>query len=461
MTTNIFRIFVVALFIAAATTVAAQQPFDPSPVESQPSPPAAQDEAPIRIPDDTTANPGFQTPDSQFNDDEPDQTVEVDEKYAGWWAAGEGTEGGRLSETLRANWVMADANGLVQGTVRGIDGAVTSNMFLYLLNRGRLVSEVVTDDQGNFELTNVIEGAYSLVGFGENAFFCFALNVLHHSEREVVNAPTRIDVLAFQNETTINLDWIRYFAPQTKFRVYGRYSVQETEDDPPAFYGFQGLALHQPAAAPATSISSHQVVKTADGRLLGRIHQLNSLSGRPVNLRNTKVMLLKGDEVFASTTTDYFGVFEFLDVPEDQYALVGAGVDGLGCIGIDVTDSSPAALTDPDADAGTTVFDFCLASSETVGWLNQFAIDLAYERAILAPREVFQRCKPYVPYCPQPQKKRFFRETAKVIDDYTDRRFYGPDNYDPQMKPKNFNYSFQDYYYRQYGTYPSNYYRGN
>ncbi len=428
MITNIFKLLVGLLFIAAITTVvSAQQPFDNLPTEQLQDPPP-QDQEPIRIPSDSP-DPGsaFTDPQADFMDQEPDQRVEVDERYAGWQAAGIGTNGGRLSNSIRANWVMADSNGLIQGTVRGIDGAETRGMLIYLLNQGRLVFRVTTDDQGNFELNNVVEGAYSLVGIGDNAFFCFSFNVLHHAERENVNAPTRLDVTAFQNKTTINNDWIQFFAPQVIFRVFGRYSVEEGAADPASLLGFEGLANHQPAAAPATSINSHQVVKTADGRLLGRVHQLNSLSGRPVNLRFTKVMLLQNDNVFDSTTIDNYGVFEFDDTPQGQYALVAASVDGLGCIGIDVVEPSPGAILDDD-ELGASVFDFCMATSESVGWLNHVASELAYERAILAPR----------PYKPDPppciinaacllnkQPPGLLRGLSNATNNWFDRKFYG------------------------------------
>ena len=44
----------------------------------------------------------------------PVQSVKVKERFAGWQGAGE-VEGERLSDTLRANWVMLDRNGQFNG----------------------------------------------------------------------------------------------------------------------------------------------------------------------------------------------------------------------------------------------------------------------------------------------------------------------------------------------------------
>ncbi len=426
MIKNIVTSLLLATLIAAFSTKAqAQQPFDTLPAEDQqqnPADDAAQD--PLQIPADQRPATPFSTEDTAFQDTEPDQKVEVDERLAGWQAAGEGTNGDRLSDTLRGNWVMTDANGMLVGNVRGVDGAETGGMVVYLLNMGRIVTTHVTDEQGNFEFNNVIEGSYSLVGIGENAFFVFGVDILHYTEPAAATVPTRLDITAFQNKTSINLDWIKYFSPRVVFRVYGRYSAGEEADDPPAFYGFTGLAQHYPASAPATSINSHRVVMVADGRLLGRIHQMNSLSGRPVNLRNAKVMLLKADDVYASTTIDNYGVFEFTGVAAGQYGLVAAGVDGVGCVGIDVVE--PNANSIADVDSGANVFDFCMAPSETVGWLNHLADELAYERAILAPRP--QEPRKY--YCPAriklstPQRGIIYN-SARALDGFFDYRIYG------------------------------------
>ena len=225
--------------------------------------------------------------------DIPGQTIEVNPAFAGWQAPGDANAGPRLTEALRANWVMTERNGALGGTVYGLEGSDPRGILVYLLNRGRLVTNTVTDDQGNFRFNNVVEGSYSLVGIGENAFFCFGLNVLGHRDTARAYVSRRLDITAFQNETTINTDWIQYFTPQVKFRVYGVHADGQEVEDPPKYYGFEGLGIHQPAGSPATSINSHNVVKTDDGRLIGRVHQIDSLDGRPVDLGQTRIMLLK------------------------------------------------------------------------------------------------------------------------------------------------------------------------
>ncbi len=320
-------------------------------------------------------------------DDEPaeGQAIVLNSKYAGWQeTTGVGSGGDRIGKKLRGNWIMVDANGRFSGQVKAGAGADVANMNVFLMNMGRLVKQTTLNEEGQFEFNNVRQGAYSLIGWGDKGFFAFGMNILANNP-EVRGARNNVQVTAFQNATTINTDWIRYYASRVNYRVFGRYLVGEGRDDPAELYGFMGLVRYLPDSTPATSISSHTVSRTADGRLIGRVHQLNSISGRPVDVRTTKVMLLQGDNVVASTTSDNYGGFEFLEVPDGSYGLVAAGVDGVGLIAINV--AAPSALNDRGEEAGSSdPIDFTMVSTETIGWLNHYANEVAYRRALLAQR---------------------------------------------------------------------------
>ena len=334
--------------------------------------------------------------------DNPVQSVEVKERFAGWQGAGD-IQGNRISDTLRANWVMLDRNGQFSGSVRGIDDAEVVGMTIFLMNNGRLVKSAAVQEDGTFVFTNVQRGAYSFVGWGDKAFFAFGLNIINENADADPDTPRTVDCLAFQNETTINTDWIQYFAPNIAYRVFGRYSSEEGEDDPDHLYGFEGLTENSVPAVPATSVDGAAVTLDSRGRLVGRVHQMNSINGRPVDLRSTKVMLLKGDDVLGSTTTDNFGIFQFVGVRPGGYGLVAVGVDGVGSVGIEVAEDSDTVL-DAEGVAGdgeNIPFDFTLVSAETVGWLNHYASEVAYRQALLAPRPMPQQRQQFNdPVCP-------------------------------------------------------------
>ncbi len=332
----------------------------------------------------------FARPDD--GDENPDQPFEVNTKYAGWEGAGVGGEDGQLSDEIRSNWIMLDANGRFEGRVIPMDNAVLGDMAIFLLNRGRLVKQEFIDQNGMYSFKGVRQGSYALIGWSDGAFFAFGLNIISHTEDANPQIPNRVTTLAFQNRTTINTDWIKYYAPQVGYRVFGRYAEGEGRNDSEALYGFIGLVENQPDAVPATSISGHNVARTPDGRVVGRIHQLTSETGRPVDVRSTKILLLQRDGVFASTTTDNFGVFEFSDIPVGRYAVMAAGPDGAGLVGMNVVDNSEPVmdengeLSDGDGFDESQLFDFTLLSSETMGWLNHYATEVAYRRVLLSPR---------------------------------------------------------------------------
>jgi hypothetical protein len=317
----------------------------------------------------------------------------VSPRFAGWQEVTHVASGDRVSETLRGNWIMVDSNGRFDGSVTAAAGADVSRMEIFLLNRGRLVKQTTLNAGGRFEFNNVSQGAYSIIGWGENGFFAFGLNILQNNPNNKGEIGNRISATAFQNRTTINTDWIKYYSPQVKFRVFGSYLTGQGVDAPAALFGFEGIAKNLPASVTATSISSRSVSRLADGRLVGRVHQMNSLDGRPVDVRSTKVMLFQGDIVVASTTTDNYGTFAFNDVPDGSYGLAAVGADGVGLIGIDVSsEQSPANNVSPK------VIDFTMTSAETTGWLNNFAGGFAYRRALLAPRPEVAKQDPIV--CP-------------------------------------------------------------
>lgn len=317
----------------------------------------------------------------------------VSPRFAGWQEVTHVASGDRVSETLRGNWIMVDSNGRFDGSVTAAAGADVSRMEIFLLNRGRLVKQTTLNAGGRFEFNNVSQGAYSIIGWGENGFFAFGLNILQNNPNNKGEVGNRISATAFQNRTTINTDWIKYYSPQVKFRVFGSYPTGQGVDAPAALFGFEGIARNLPASVTATSISSRSVSRLADGRLVGRVHQMNSLDGRPVDVRSTKVMLFQGDIVVASTTTDNYGTFAFNDVPDGSYGLAAVGADGVGLIGIDVSSEQS-----PENNVSPKVIDFTMTSAETTGWLNNLAGGFAYRRALLAPRPEVVKQDPIV--CP-------------------------------------------------------------
>ena len=341
-------------------------------------------------------------PSLEREDLKPQQTIVVQEDRAGWNEAGKGISRGRLSDQLRSHWVMVDSNGLLLGTVIGFDNAPIIDAKIHLLSNGTVVSTTNVNAQGQFSFNNVQEGTYGLVGIGDASFFAFGFNAIRNSNNPRADAPRSITVMAGPNQTSINTDWINHFGPEVKFRVYGRFESREGTKDPARLYGTEGIGTHYPAAYPATTIQSHAVTSFSDGRLAGRVHQIDSMTGRPVDVRNIRVMMLKNNDVYAATSTDNFGVFDFTQIPPGFYTLVAAGDDGMSSIGLEVVPSDRAVdflddEEDEDEDEDdddsemeekeksqfdVVPIDIALMPSENSGWLVAHANEFAYQRAI-------------------------------------------------------------------------------
>lgn len=360
----------------------------------------------------------------------PQQLIEVKEERAGWQAAGVGVAKGRLSDTLRSNWVMVDANGLLRGTVLNFERTAVTDVTVRLIRNGQVVNSTRVNQQGQFSFNNVQQGTYGLVGFGDEHFFAFGFDAIRNSNNPNAKAPSSITVMATPNSTTINTDWVAYFGPEVKYRVYGRFTSREGTDDPPALYGTEGISLHYPEAFPATTIQSHAVTALSDGRLIGRVHQIDSLNGRPVDVRNTRIMLLQDDDVYAATSSDNFGVFEFSEIKPGFYSLVAAGADGVAAIGLEVV-KAPSAGDDSEI----VPIDISLLPSESTGWLLSYADEAAYQRALNASARFNSQgegcnCPPNSAALTQQmiqalqpsQRGRFW----KRLNRYFDEAFYGP-----------------------------------
>ena len=136
--------FLLAILICliGTTNIQAQPPFGGLPdVALPPTEDTGDDAAGDDVADDgPRARPPAIRPIEPFarpddGDEDPDQPFEVDVKFAGWEGAGVGGEDGQLSDDIRSNWIMVDANGRFEGRVVPTDNAVLGNMSVFLLNK--------------------------------------------------------------------------------------------------------------------------------------------------------------------------------------------------------------------------------------------------------------------------------------------------------------------------------------
>ena len=107
--------------------------------------------------------------------------------------------------------------------------------------------------------------------------------------------------------------------------------------------GMEQLRQEQPPSRPATSVRNHQVALQPDGRMLGRLHGIDRLTGRPKLIEEVNVFLLQDDRLLDRVRVDRYGVFEVPNLQPGAYALVAAGRDGFGAVGFQLVPAGPAA----------------------------------------------------------------------------------------------------------------------
>lgn len=324
----------------------------------------------------------------------------IDKSIVGWQQAGTDVNGPRISDELGANWVVLNENHGLSGQVVGATGPVT----VHLLRGGFVVSSVISDELGNFEFETATEGVYSIVGRDNESFFAFGFIAVENTGNGV-SSPLRISTMPVYGVDNFRLiaKLISQDAPSVSFAPYGEYDIGETENDPPQYYGIEGLKNNPVLATPSTTIDYQPITLLADGRFVGRIHQVDNRTGRPIEVTNTSIKVIQNGELVAETQTDVYGIFEFAGLVPGYYGVVAVGADGLGAAGVELVAGGdtlvpPATETNNtnykgisrvaawSALAGSGGFDCSLCDPEATGWINAFVQEEAYNQSMNEPR---------------------------------------------------------------------------
>ncbi|GIW94952.1 MAG: hypothetical protein KatS3mg110_2993 [Pirellulaceae bacterium] len=283
----------------------------------------------------------------------------------------------RVSDQARRFWVRLTPNGNLIGRVVVYDASgnlvAAANVTLRFLQSGRIIAETFTDAEGVF-LTTLVPGVYSVIGFGDVGVFAAALTVLPAARG---TAPAAGEEAPAEAAAELAVEMAAFPAPLGTLRaVLQRYYpemvvpvVEESSYTVPAQAQpgerIQQFGLRDWLSAaeqeqlrdlvkrlkPATSVQTHAVPITPDGRLRGRAIGIDPVTGRPVLIRQAAIFLVKNDEVVARGIVDGMGVFDIEGVQPGQYGLAVAGRDGFGAMGVNlVTMATRADLaSDPNS----------------------------------------------------------------------------------------------------------------
>ncbi len=341
----------------------------------------------------------------------------IDPSLTGWNEAGPGP--GRSGISLRANWVMPDSSGSLSGTVLGETEFDVAGMNIFLLRDGFVVNEAPADERGNFKLEGLKTGLYTIVGYSPSAFFTYGFNSVNYRD-SVRYLPRRITtraVASFGNKMAVG-KLIEKYSPEVRFPEYGKYDFGEADISQARHFGWRGLGQFDVPATPATSVQSRAIALDNGGTFRGRVHQVHHRTGRPVPVRQSKVLLIGSGQVIAETACDRFGIFEFSAVEPATYGLVAAGSDGFAAIGIRLflpdsgsrsrrlsatipgQGSAPGRshsvvhVSQSDTQAVTPAFDLTLIQTDSIGWINHYVTEQQFAENASQPRPMApQRCQ--------------------------------------------------------------------
>ncbi len=318
----------------------------------------------------------------------------IDPALASWFEAGTTQV---LGDKLRSNWVMLGEGGDLTGTI--LNSANDSlPLDLFALSRGMVVGQTQTNPNGSFQIAGLRQGAYTLVGYNPNRFVAFGVNLLNHRQ-DAGDVPRKIITRAvnYRDKHPI-CDLVQAKSPLVQFNSVGVYPFDENEIDQAAHFGWQGLAQFSVNSIPADTIKTQTVRLGSDGTLRGRIHQIDHLSGRPLPVTQTTVILVEQGEIVVETSCNQFGVFEFTGLPSGEFGLVAFGKNGVAALGVrcagglgSVSKNAPKASTKfvssaANSSSSMTVLDLALIQTESTGWLNHYLGENQYEEALARPR---------------------------------------------------------------------------
>ncbi len=326
----------------------------------------------------------------------------INRSVVGWQGAKSQLGGVRISDTLRASWVQLNSAGGIDGRVDGINEPID----VFLLRNGFVVSSATTAADGSYRVEAATPGTYTIVGYSKEGIFATGFLAVA-SDGTATGLPQTLvsrPVLGAKNKKLVG-KLIQEFAPDVVFRDYGSYEFGEGPDDPPEFYGFEGLKNLRVPATPSNVIDSRPITLGPGGTLVGRIHQANNLTGRPVEVLSTRVMVIQDGEILAEVQVDNAGVFEFTDLTPGEYGIVGVGSDGIVTLGVELIDDGiQGGNFDAEAasafnesgpifnasarrrfQANENALDATLVGPESTGWLNNYVTEQLYIEVMLEP----------------------------------------------------------------------------
>lgn len=207
-------------------------------------------------------------------------------------------------------WIRITDEGSIRGSVTLLVGSKPirqGKVRVSLIQDGKIVSEALSDVEGDFMIEKAGPGVYSLVALGEQQIAVCALTVLSKSEGR--HLPDRIHLRTLGPASKRVAELIRA-------NTMPNWTVGRRHDT-------------DPIAPIRNSQSSCDVMIDGQGGISGILSRANA----SVDLSSTVVHLIREGQPVARTRASTNGSYRFENVKPGSYGLVASGAEGIVAFG--------------------------------------------------------------------------------------------------------------------------------
>lgn len=249
----------------------------------------------------------------------------------------------QLERQLRSYQVRLAGDGTLPGRVSIIDPltgqvATAREMTIAFLQNGSVVSEIHPGIEGRFQVSGLLPGVYSVVGYGPDGYIAYSLHVLPAELTVDHRSADGTQQVAFQEiEEEFAIDSVAVPTtdlPTVTSLAQSNIPPELLQPNPSGPGATPGASIadqydqEHPDQRRDVALSGHQVRIQPDGTLTGRVHRINQ-NGEPTRIRRLNVFLVQNNAVVAQAPVDELGTFRFYEVPEGIYSFVAAGMEGM------------------------------------------------------------------------------------------------------------------------------------
>lgn len=221
---------------------------------------------------------------------------------------------------VAAQWVQANADGTIAGTVVPGRAPVAAGKVSLLADKGSVI-ETDVNSSGKFELSGVAPGVYTLSYVAEDAFAAYAIHVV---------APRQDRSFAKSLVVTASaLD------PQRARTTIARYQPARVDLLSPVEYNDAPATLLPPTREQAR----YQVARNSTGGVDGRLIRAGSVEGGLAPAAGVNVLIIQDEVLVGQAISAADGMFQIAGLAPGQYDMIASGTAGFAALGFEVIDA--------------------------------------------------------------------------------------------------------------------------